>query len=130
MPGHRTIEPMRTTTAFLLALAILGSGGCYYDNQEELYPNNFCDTANVTFSGTVNPIIQSKCATPGCHVTGGSGTGNFTDFNAFSQQVENGRVLRSIKRDPAGIPMPPSGGLRDCEVRQIELWIAAGAANN
>ncbi|MBL7952102.1 MAG: hypothetical protein JNM62_10310 [Flavobacteriales bacterium] len=121
---------MRTTTALLLTLAVLGSGGCYYDNEEELYPNNFCDTTNVTYSGTVDAIIQGKCAIPGCHVSGGNGTGDFTSFSALSQQVANGRVLRSIKRDPAGIPMPPSGGLRDCEVRQIELWIAAGAANN
>lgn len=121
---------MRTTTALLLTLSILVSGGCYYDNEEDLYPNSFCDTLNVTYTNTIDPIIQAKCAIPGCHVAGGDGTGNFTDFSAFSAQVANGRVLRSVKRLPEGIAMPPSGPLRDCEVRQIELWIAAGAQNN
>lgn len=121
---------MRTTTLLLLALGILASQGCYYDNEEELYPNSFCDTANVTYANTIDPIIQGKCAIPGCHVSNGDGTGDFTNFNQFSQLVANGRVLRSVKRLPEGIAMPPSGALRDCEIRQIELWIAAGAQNN
>ena len=39
-------------------LALLA--GCYYDNEEELYANqgNNCDTTNVTFSGTVFPVIN------------------------------------------------------------------------
>lgn len=123
---------MRIVTILLLTMGILAVQGCYYDNEEELYPNNFCDTTNVTYAITIDPIVQGKCATPGCHVQGGQGAsvGDFTDFNAFRAQVTNGRVLRSVKREPSGVPMPPSGSLRACEIRQIELWIAAGAQNN
>lgn len=121
---------MRTFFFLLTAMAILASSGCYYDNEEELYPNDFCDTLNVTYGGAVGAIVQARCATPGCHVPGGDGTGDFTVFGEFSEQVSNGRVLRSVKRDPSGIPMPPSGALPACEVRQLELWIAAGANND
>lgn len=123
---------MRTTTLLLLALGLLVLPGCYYDNEEELYPNNFCDTTIVTFANTINPIIQAKCATPGCHVQGGqgAGVGIFTTYNAIMPQVNNGKLLRSITRDPAGTPMPPSGSLSACEIDKIKLWIAAGAANN
>jgi hypothetical protein len=121
---------MRTTTLLLLALGILAVQGCYYDNEEDLYPNSFCDTTNVTYANTIDPIIQGKCAIPGCHVLHGDGTGDFTNFGQFSQLVASGRVLRSIKHLPNGIAMPPSGALRACEIRKIEIWIAAGALND
>jgi len=121
---------MFKTILVCAVLATLLLNGCYYDNEEELYPSNFCDTLNVTYANTVRPIIQARCATPGCHVAGGDGTGDFIVFGEFAEQVANGRVLRSITRDPAGIPMPPSAALPPCELRQIQLWIEAGANNN
>ena len=121
------------TTAYLLPLAVLFATalpGCYYDNEEELYPNSFCDTVNVTYSGSISKIIESKCATPGCHVAGGTGTGNFTVFSELKEQVDNGRLLPSVRREAEAVPMPPDGALRACEVRQLELWVAAGALDN
>ena len=121
---------------FLLVLAstvLLLSNGCYYDNQEELYPNSFCDTVNISYSGAIEPIIQAKCATPGCHVAGGSGSGDFTTYAGVLGKIQNnGPFLASIRQSPDAIPMPPAGSnqLRSCEVRKIELWIAAGAPND
>lgn len=120
---------LKPTVIALFALALFASG-CYYDNEEVLYPNSFCDTVNVEYSASISTIIETKCAIPGCHVAGGSGTGNFTEFNQLMVQVNNGRLLPSIRREATAIPMPPSGGLRDCEIRQIELWVDAGAQNN
>ena len=80
--------------------------------------------------GDISAIIESNCATPGCHVAGGTGTGNFTVFSELSEQVSNGRLLPSIRREASSIPMPPGGTLRACEIRQLELWVAAGAQNN
>ncbi len=113
-----------------LATVILGMNGCYYDNEEVLYPNSFCDTVNVTYGDEISRIIQSNCATPGCHVAGGDGDGDFNNFAEVSAKVADGRLLRSVKRESGVFPMPAAGPLRDCEVRQIELWIASGAAEN
>lgn len=124
---------MRYCLLFIAAAALLLSNGCYYDNEEELYPNSFCDTVNVTYSGAIEPIIIAKCATPGCHVAGGSGSGDFTTYAGVIAKIQNnGPFLASVRSSPDAIPMPPSGStqLRSCEVRKIELWIAAGALND
>src|SRR5690606_3485566 len=62
-------------------LAILLGGiflsGCYYDNEEELYPfsNLNCDTLSViTYSNTIQAIANTNCAISGCH-TGVNPTG-------------------------------------------------------
>lgn len=121
---------MRAFIILLLSSALLSLGGCYYDNEEDLYPNSFCDTVNVTYSGTIDPIIQGKCAIPGCHVAGGDGSGDFTVFSDLADPATNGSLLRSIRNEAGALGMPPSGPLRDCEIRQIELWVASGSANN
>ncbi len=123
---------MRNASVLIVisALAVMASPGCYYDNEEELYPNTFCDTVNITYSGAISKIIEGSCAIPGCHVAGGSGTGNFTVFAELKAQVDNGTLLRSVRREPNAIAMPSGGALRTCEIRQLELWVAAGALNN
>jgi len=121
---------MQKQIFLLFAFGSVLLNGCYYDNEEELYPNSFCDTVNVTYSNKVGDIVRAKCAIPGCHVAGGGGTGDFTQFSGVSAQVANGKFLQTVKRGPGSIPMPPSGPLRPCEVQQIEKWIANGAANN
>ena len=114
----------------IISAVLLMTTGCYYDNEEELYPFAYCDTTNVTYRGTIEPIVQRSCAIPGCHVPGGDGNGDFTQFPEVLEKVENGSFLNSVKGTGDAIPMPPNDPLRACEVRQIELWIAAGARND
>ncbi|HMC98031.1 MAG TPA: hypothetical protein VKG92_10265 [Flavobacteriales bacterium] len=122
---------MRHLLFALVATALLSTGGCYYDNEETLYPNSFCDTANVTYSGTIEPLVQSKCATPGCHVPGGDGAGDFTTYAGLvSQIVNDGPLLASIRWSPGATVMPASGKLPSCDIKKFEIWIAAGYPNN
>ncbi|MBS1567846.1 MAG: hypothetical protein JST45_00245 [Bacteroidetes bacterium] len=104
--------------------------GCYYDVESDLYPSGFCDTSAISFTATVQPILQSNCAVLGCHVAGGQGTGDFTTYAGFKAQVDNGAVLPAIKYEGNGPFMPPGGMLEPCAIKQIELWIQAGAPNN
>ncbi len=117
---------MRNVIIMLLVSAAFG--GCYYDNEEELYPFSFCDTQNVTWSGTIQPIIQSRCAIPGCHVTGAQSP-NLTTYAGVKSQADAGRIqARVIDRSPSA--MPPSGALPSCELLAISAWLAAGAPEN
>ncbi len=121
---------MRTAILLLFALGMLMLNGCYYDNEEELYPNSFCDTTNVTYAVTIEPIVRTKCAIPGCHVAGGGGNGDFTVFTNVIAKVNDGRFLASVRREAGVRAMPESGPLPLCEVQKIEIWIANGALNN
>jgi hypothetical protein len=124
---------MRSLNLLITFVAIGGIttwSGCYYDVRSELYPDSFCDTANIAFATTIEPIIQGNCALPGCHVAGGTGTGDFTTYEGFLAQVENGAVPQAIQHTGYVSPMPPSGKLPDCDIKKILLWVNAGAPNN
>ncbi len=100
--------------------------GCKYDKEDELYPV-LCDQSDITFSRDIEPIIASKCAVPGCHVTGGTANGNFEDYLGLNAKVGNGSVRSRVleSRD-----MPPSGSITPCELETIQSWLDAGAPNN
>jgi hypothetical protein len=85
-----------------------------------------CDTTDVTFSGTVWPIIQNNCM--GCH-SGGNPSGGFTltNFTDVSVIASNNKLIQAINGNPQ---MPPTLPLTPCQIRQIEIWVENGAQNN
>ena len=99
-------------------LLVVGFSSCYYDNEEELYPRDpsACQTEAVTYSVEVNKIMERKCATPGCHVPGGTGNGFFDKYGGTKAKVDK--------------TMPPNGALSPCEIDKLKSWLAAGAPNN
>jgi mono/diheme cytochrome c family protein len=89
-----------------------------------------CDTLNVTYSGTIAPLVQQRCQ--GCHSgatpQGGLDLGSWSVLNALAS---DGRLGGSVQHASGAIPMPPSGPrLPDCNVRQFMIWIDNGAPNN
>lgn len=115
--------------AFLLALAALVLlPGCYYDNEEELYPDTFCDTTAVTWTGVIEPLVQGSCAIPGCHVPGGQSPA-LTSYTAVKAIADEGKLQGVVI---AGSPyfMPPSGKLPACDQNHVQAWIDAGAPQN
>jgi hypothetical protein len=118
---------MRTILPIVVFVLLVVSQGCYYDNEERLYPNSFCDTTAVTYATKVMPIMQGSCAIPGCHVPGGTGPGDFTTYTGVKAKVDNGtfRTVTIVNKS-----MPPSGPLSTCEQQHLETWLNAGAPNN
>ena len=119
---------------FKLTLVITGIfvfQACYFDKEELLYPSgNKCDTTNVTYSGTVAPIMEISCN--GCHggadPFAGIRTENYEDLKII---VDNGRLWGTIIHDPQYSAMPKDRPqLSDCSLLQIETWIDNGALNN
>lgn len=89
-----------------------------------------CDTTNVTFAISINPIIQTKCT--GCHSTavplGGVVLETYADIKASG---DNGSLMGTILNNPGYNLMPPSGGkLPTCEIDMIQKWIDNGMPNN
>ncbi len=120
---------MRTAPALLMtAVAILLSGGgCYYDSEEDLYPGAFCDTANITYTNRIEPLILSNCAQPACHVPGGDGAGDFTHYSGVKAKVDNGTFRNQTIVNKV---MPPGAPLSKCELQLLQAWLDRGAANN
>lgn len=89
-----------------------------------------CDTTNVTYSGTIQPIIASNCL--GCH-QGASPQGglNFTSWSVLNNVATTGRLAGAIQHQTPYASMPPSGpGLSQCNIDKILIWVQDGAPNN
>ncbi len=88
-----------------------------------------CDTTNVTFSGSVWPLIQRKCT--GCHSgtppQGGIPLTNHAQVSAFAL---SGLLLSTMRGEPGFSLMPPGNAVPACEIDLIQLWIDDGAPNN
>jgi hypothetical protein len=114
---------------------MFASQGCYFDNEETLYPNNVCDTVNVKYSTHIIKILDNQCYE--CHdnanapISGNDysweGYANISGYLAGSSDV----FLSCLKHE-VGYPAMPQGSakLSDCDIRIIELWIQDGFPNN
>jgi len=82
-----------------------------------------CDTTNVTFAGSVAPILQKSC--DGCHNSSTSFGGiDLTNTNQLALLGSNGSLLGAIRQKPGYIPMPPGGNkLSNCDIETIAIWI-------
>ncbi len=105
--------------------------GCYNDNYKTLYPSaDNCDTANVTFTKSVFPIISTNCTS--CHnYTFPSGNISLENYNDVVTAIKSGRLMGSIKQLQGYSPMPKGGGkLSDCDIKHFEIWINSGMPDN
>lgn len=89
-----------------------------------------CDTAQVTFSSTIYPIVEFKCQ--GCHSgsqpSAGISLNNYSDISGIAL---TGAFYSVVTGTNNYTPMPyNSNALPPCEVDLIQAWIDAGAPNN
>ena len=89
-----------------------------------------CDSSVFSFSGAVLPTINTFCK--GCHNPASLGGGiDLSSYNAVKIVALNGKLTGSINHKPGYVAMPQGGNkLQDCQLKQIEKWVAAGALNN
>jgi cytochrome c553 len=118
---------------------ILTTQSCYYDNEEELYPTNTtttttCDTTNAKFATFVKPLMDTKCASAGCHNAGAASAGaNLSSHTGIKNYITSQKAafLGSIKHSNAYSSMPKGASkLPDCDIKKLEVWINAGMQNN
>lgn len=89
-----------------------------------------CDTNTFTYSGAVSKIVTKYCT--GCHSGAAAPKGiQLDNYNGVQAVAANGQLLGAVRHDAGYTPMPQGGNkLSDCEIRQIEKWIATGMQNN
>lgn len=99
--------------------------------------NNFCDenavpcdTDNVTFSATVQPIIDQKCK--GCH-SGNQPSGGLalTTYDQIKATGATGKLAGVINWQNGYVQMPKDASkLPNCDIEKILKWIDDGMPNN
>jgi hypothetical protein len=113
-------------TILFLFIISLGVLSCDYNNEEELYPQNpdnpqVCDTAGLSYNVKIAELLNTNCASSGCH--DGSVSPNLSNYDRVSNrlnQIENRALVRG--------DMPPSSRtpLSDCDKQQLQTWISNG----
>lgn len=106
----------------LLGVVAFALSSCYYDNKEDLYPEdpNACKTEELTYDGDTKAIFSQSCATTGCHISGGEDPA----LETYSQVAQN--IDKIEKRALIEKTMPPAGPLSSCSQSQLTQWIADG----
>jgi hypothetical protein len=116
-------------TGIILSISLLSS--CYYDDKNLLNPDLvICDTSLVTYSGSVNPVINAYCTS--CHSGANAPLGiDLSTYAGVNSQVINGKLLASINHS-AGVSAMPKNGIKlsACNISKIRIWITSGAKNN
>jgi uncharacterized membrane protein len=117
------------STLCFIFLAAGTLSGCYYDKEDLLYHKTGavdCTTINAKFSTGVQPIIQSKCATAGCHNAASSAGGavleTYTQISGLAARINQRCVIDKT--------MPPGGALTPDEIAILSCWISSGTLNN
>ncbi len=103
---------------------------CYYDVEEDLYPNENCTITTVSYNTDILPVLESKCIV--CH-NNASLLGNITleGHANVVNYIKNGSFIGSIRHEGIYSPMPKgSSKLEVCTIQKIEKWIADGYPEN
>ena len=88
----------------LWAAATLATS-CYYDDYQTLYGTGAaCDTAAVSFTADIQPIVSAQCA--GCHgAASPSGGLSLTNHAQIAATTSSGSMLNRVHL-PAATPWP------------------------
>lgn len=119
--------------SLILVFAIISItfASCYYDNEEELYPNVVCATDSMSYSIDVVPIFTNNSCF-NCH-TAQTNFGN-VDLSTYAEvikYVNNGSLVGSIEHSSSFSAMPQGASkMNNCNISKVKAWISQGAKNN
>ncbi len=120
---------------FFMIIAIIGIfTGCYNDKADKLYVTpatpDSCNVTTVTFAAVIQPIIQKNCAISGCHDASSINGYLLDNYAHIALQARNGNLVGTVTHASGFDPMPQTGSITACQVKQIQAWVAAGYQNN
>lgn len=153
-------QPLTASEVVAIACWIEGTDGPDGDSPHATIDYDGCQYAaefgepdpdsNATFSGDVLPILETRCATPGCHGSMAPAadldlTAEVARDNLFRQSIQNPDVPLVTAGNPtnsylitkltgdgfSGKRMPlGSDPLSDAEIETVRLWISYGAPDD
>ncbi len=114
----------------ILIIVILFLVGCSTDVEEELYPSIECQTAEMSYTADILPIIESNCYQ--CHDAANNFGGiTLEGYEGLKTFADNGLLVGTIRHE-SGFSFMPQGApqLLSCEIEKIEAWIEQGTKDN
>ena len=121
---------LSTLVAFVVFSVV---NSCYYDNEEQLFGIQNCDTLSISFETDISPIINEHCIS--CHggetPSAGLSLMNYNEFVISANDDTNSGIINRIQRAEGEVgAMPTTYRLSQCQIEYIEAWVTQGAHNN
>ena len=115
----------------IISLFILMSMACTWENEEDLFGIDLCDTLDVSYSRDVVPILAGSCYE--CHSN--SNAPDFAQGIAFEDYKDafsySTSIVGAINHEDGFPAMPKGAGKLDsCSISVIEAWVNQGAPDN
>ena len=132
-------------TIFILFSSIMFYAGCKDTITGDQLDNIVIPSSNVSYSKYIQPVLNLKCATSGCHddITAAKGYSMTTWNNTTNPQfvvrgdtsaILTSRLVWAITGNPAVSLMPPlDSGIKPLTPNQVQgiiTWLREGAKNN
>lgn len=118
---------MKTKLFFLFSVSFFFLISCSSDETEDPMMGD-----DSTYSGFIQPLMNSSCATANCHV-GGSPANNLdlSAYGAVKLIADDGRLIGSTFWQSGFSQMPRGQAqLPQTTLDRIQLWVDDGAPNN
>ncbi len=118
----------------LIILMAIGFSGCY---QDVILPDATIDPDGppqaVSFSNDIAPMVNSKCALSGCHVSGAHKP--YMTIGGSYKEIANGGFVNTVIPKESIIYQKINGEMREyipssVDRQKIYDWIRNGALNN
>lgn len=120
---------MKRSFPLVIVSAIVGFSGCALDKGElvEEVSQDYCDTLQATYVDTMKTLIDTKCATPGCH-SAQSSLGDFTSFANMQAAgvLSESKIGTRVSTSQISQVMPPGNPLPDSLKQVFECWVSGG----
>ncbi len=88
-----------------------------------------CESVNIKYAESISPLIQTRCALPGCHNGDSISVGDFNDYTEIKMRVDNGQFKLKVF-DTRSMPPMTQPTLTSEEFNKLKCWFEAGALNN
>lgn len=113
---------MKRSKSLLFIIPIIGMFGLSACSKSNVACGDQIDCTSVTYSGTIKPLVATKCAISGCHA------GSYGTYSGLKSIADNGNLYSQVVSSEN---MPTGGVNMTCKERaEIECWVNAGAPNN
>ena len=113
----------------LMFIGAISYYSCVKDQARLTAPVNpsYCAVTNTKFGAVIQPMMQTYCATLGCHDGAGGAPLNLNLYDDVKLFYDLG-VLKNRVIDLKD--MPPAGPLPDTLIKKLTCWMGKGAQNN
>ena len=125
---------MKRLLIYFMVLAVIGTTGCYKDViLPDAAVNPDGPPQAVSYNIDIKPMVASKCALAGCHVTGAHKPYMTTDISY--QQIVNGGYVNIVIPKESILYQKINGEMKEyipsaSDRQKIYDWIRTGAQNN